>query len=1390
MKRAIVLGTVWAAAIVVGCDKSAVAPATTGSITLRVVTVEQAPASALAVDAPGAPVPAAAAGHLDAARVRVSGPTSKSLDLTPGPSGFSGTVDGLLAGSYTVVVEGLVASEVEHFGQTTGVQVVAGQNTSAAINFGSFRSDSLADLGPPTAGMTFTARWARVASAQSYKVEWDKNPSFASASSKDVPDTFATITVTDTGTYNVRVRAVNAWEPSGRASNAKSVWVVGNKPTQVLLTPGGAVLHSAGATQTFTAEARNPAGVLSGKTFAWTSLNPNVATVSNGGLVTAVANGSATIRATSEGVSGDAPVTVSQVVATVVVTPGTVSFGTLGRTRQLSAQARDSGGSGVGGKSFAWASGNPAVATVSSAGQVTAVANGTAMITAATDGVSTSALVSVSQVIASIAVTPTALTFAALGQTHQVTAAARDSLGNAIDGNIFSWSSSNSAVASVNASGLVTAVANGPATITAVAGGVSGSTAVTVGQLVASVVVTPSAVTLGTLGRTQQVTAQAQDSAGRPVVGKTFSWTSSNPSAASVSTAGLVTAVGNGTTTVTATADAVSGGTTVSGSTTVMVSQVASALAFTLQPSDLPQGRNVFPARLAIYPAIQVTVRDSLGSTVQSYTGGVNLALGANPSGGTITGGGPVTPVNGVAAFPNLTVDKVGAGYTLTALTGSLPQATSSAFTVSRDGDLNLDGQVDCLDLDVLLRAWNATDRPPADINKDGIVDVKDLSILLSSWTGVTQLAFTVQPNNAIRGTVITPAVQVTVQNGSGKTCGSATDNVTLAIGANPAAGTLSGTKSVAAANGVATFGNLSLDKAGTGYTLAASATGVTGATSGSFDVAAFGTATKLAFVTQPTSADINTAISPAVQVAIEDAQGNVVTSSSAPVTLVFGANPGGATLGGTPTVAAVSGVASFPDLTINVAALGYTVSATSSGLVSAASTAFNVADPAAATKLAFVQQATSTTAGSVIVPAVTVAIENRSGGTVTSDNSTVVSLTLASGPIGGTLRGTRSATVVNGIATFGSLSDTVSGTYTLSAAASGLTSATSNAYTISAGVASQLMFVSQPGNTEAGKVFGSVVRVAVTDQYGNTVLSATHSVSIVWVANGCAGEAWELKFQPAYYACSNLAGTITPPLVGTLTVAAVNGVATFSDLRPRFTEVYYLSAQASGVSGTNSNSFTVFPSVPTTVWPAVPWYGQSNQQTANVAFTVRAYVLDSLNNQVNAGDQVISLAIGSNPSNAVLNGTSNAAATSGRADFIVSLDKGGSGYTLVASSAGLSPLSSFALDVAPFGAPTRLGFAVQPSNATVGAPITPPLRVCVQDGVGNTVTTASDNLTIALGANPGGATLGGTLTVGATNGCATFANLTVSAAGTGYTLTVTASSLSGATSTTFNIGP
>src|SRR5207249_4709116 len=178
-----------------------------------------------------------------------------------------------------------------------------------------------------------------------------------------------------------------------------------------------------------------------------------------------------------------------------------------------------------------------------------------------------------------------------------------------------------------------------------------------------------------------------------------------------------------------------------------------------------------------------------------------------------------------------------------------------------------------------------------------------------------TQLVFTVEPSATVAGAAIAPAVQVTAQDALGNTDPSFTGQVTVALGANPGNGALSGTTTGPAVAGVTTFPGLSIDRAAAGYTLTAGATGLTVATSVAFTVSA-GAATQLVFSVQPTSATAGSVITPAVQLTAQDAQGNTVTGFTGNVTVALGANPGSGTLSGTKTVPAVAGVATFGDLT------------------------------------------------------------------------------------------------------------------------------------------------------------------------------------------------------------------------------------------------------------------------------------------------------------------------------------------------------------------------------------------------------------------------------------------------------------------------------------------
>lgn len=207
------------------------------------------------------------------------------------------------------------------------------------------------------------------------------------------------------------------------------------------------------------------------------------------------------------------------------------------------------------------------------------------------------------------------------------------------------------------------------------------------------------------------------------------------------------------------------------------------------------------------------------------------------------------------------------------------------------------------------------------------------------------KLAFTVQPGNTAAGGAFTPAVAVTVEDSLNHVVSGAGNAVTVKIDTGEVP--LSGTTTLAAVNGVATFADLSLQKAGSGYFLIASSPGLGRATSVSFDIAP-ASPSQLAFIVQPNATDSAAMIAPAVQVAILDAFANSEPNATNTVTIAIGDNPGGATLSGATTVTAVHGIATFSDLSLNQGGNGYTLAATASGLAKATSASFNIRVPLA----------------------------------------------------------------------------------------------------------------------------------------------------------------------------------------------------------------------------------------------------------------------------------------------------------------------------------------------------------------------------------------------------------------------------------------------------------
>src|SRR5207245_56151 len=263
-------------------------------------------------------------------------------------------------------------------------------------------------------------------------------------------------------------------------SGTSTITVTAVPVASVTVSPGSASMQVSQTVQ-LTATPKDANGnPLPGRAVSWTSSNTSVATVDGSGLVTGVVAGTATITATSEGQSGTASVTVSNVpVASVTVTPASASVNE-GKTVQLTATPKDANGNPLTGRTVSWVSGNTAIATVSSSGLVTGKVAGTATITATSEGQSgTSAITVVHVPVASVSVAPASASVQA-GSAIQLAATPKDANGNPLSGRTVSWSSSNTSVATVSSSGLVTGVTVGSATITATSEGQSGTSAITV----------------------------------------------------------------------------------------------------------------------------------------------------------------------------------------------------------------------------------------------------------------------------------------------------------------------------------------------------------------------------------------------------------------------------------------------------------------------------------------------------------------------------------------------------------------------------------------------------------------------------------------------------------------------------------------------------------------------------------------------------------------------------------------------------------------------------------------------------------------------------------------------------------------------------------------------
>ena len=263
----------------------------------------------------------------------------------------------------------------------------------------------------------------------------------------------------------------------------------------------------------------------------------------------------------------------------------------------------------------------------------------------------------------------------AVGHSTQATATLRDANGNVLTGRTVTWSTSNSSVATVNASGTVTAVAAGSAAIPAASEGIIGSATVTVSPPpVASVTVTLNSASL-TVGQTTQAGATLRDASGNTLTGRSISWSSAAPSVATVSSSGTVTAVAAGTAAIRATSEGVTGSATVTVSAAPPSTRVDTIFSETFESGTLSAWDD------GVDPSRHRVVTDA--TLAHAGTRALEVSYPANDTGGWLTrffmpGYDSVY----VRLFVRLAPDWVG-GSKLLLLRGSRTDNQWSAFGVA-----------------------------------------------------------------------------------------------------------------------------------------------------------------------------------------------------------------------------------------------------------------------------------------------------------------------------------------------------------------------------------------------------------------------------------------------------------------------------------------------------------------------------------------------------------------------------------------------------------------------------------------------------------------------------------------------------------------------------------
>jgi uncharacterized repeat protein (TIGR03803 family) len=643
---------------------------------------------------------------------------------------------------------------------------------------------------------------------------------------------------------------------------------------------------------------------------------------------------------------------------------------------------------------------------------------------------------------------------------------------------------------------------------------------------------------------------------------------------------------------------------------------------------------------------VTAKVEDTYGNLVNTDTSTIAISTGA-----TIYGTASAAAVAGVATLSGLSMHTAGQ-YSLTLTDNGLASATTTQLTIT-----------------------------PAAASK---------------------LVVTGQPDEtAVAGQSI-GTVTAKVEDTYGNLESTNTSTVRIA-----AAETLHGTTGVAAVAGVATFTGLSIDTAG-GHVLTLSDSGLTSATTGQVTVTP-AAASQLVVTAQPDpSATAGQSVGP-VNISVEDAYGNVVTTDTSPVSLAS-AMP----LNGTTTVAAVAGIATFAGLSTNLAGT-FTLTATDGELTTATTNALTVT-PAAAAQLVVTTQPETTTVAGQSVGSVNISVEDAYGNVVTTDASAVSLASTAS------LSGATTVNASNGVASFSDVAITTVGTYALTATDGTLTPTAISAVTITPAAAAQLVVTGQPvAATTDGKPLGTIT-VDVEDAYGNLVATDASPVTLA----------------------------TTTALDGTTTVDAANGVAAFSDISIPTAGVYTLTATDGNLTPATTSPVTITTGVVQTAGKTgITW--TLNVSTDLPQALSAKWLTVKVTGATAGGATVMTTRV------RVKNGIANFKGLNLHTTGI---------YNVTATDAAGNSITR-QITVVPAAA-THLAFTTLPEPAGTATTVV----VRAVDRYGNTTTT-SDGTTVSLRFVPQAGytalpTLHGTIDAVLTGGVATFPDVTVTGHGRG----------------------